>query len=252
MNRLEGKVALITGAGSGIGRGTALMFAKEGAKVIATSRSKNCEETERMIREAGGDAHHFICNVRNKDEIEALVKFAMEKYGRIDVLVNNAGVLVHKPFLEHNDEDLATIYETNFRAYIWTMQAIIPIMIKQGKGSIINVASISAVKPETNAYYYGAFKAGMYKLTKDIAREFSPQGIRLNLILPGPIQTNLTPKEIRENPAALQKVIDEVCLVGRAGYPDDIAYGAVYLASDESSFVTGTALVIDGGACVAG
>lgn len=252
MDRLKGKVALVTGAGSGIGKATAVMYAKEGAKVIVTSRSESGKDTERIIKEAGGEALFFQCDVRNKDEIAALVETSLKKYEHMDILYNCAGVLVHKPFLEHNDEDLRNIFATNFRAYIWTMQAVLPIMLQQGKGSIINVASVSAIKPETYAYYYGSLKAAITKMTKDLAREFSPQGIRLNLILPGPILTNMTPKQFIANKEAQQALIDQVCPVGRLGVPDDIAYCAVYLASDEADFVTGASFVVDGGACVAG
>ena len=130
------------------------------------------------------------------------------------------------------------------------MQAFIPVMLEQGKGNIINVASISAIWPELNAYYYGAMKAAIATLSKNVAKEFSRQGIRVNCILPGPINTNMTPENVKNSKEVQQDMIDHVVMVGRLGEPDDIAYGAVYLGSDESEFVTGQQLVIDGGVTI--
>jgi len=250
---LEGKVAVVTGAGSGIGRATAIMFAKEGAKVVATDYNEATgTETVQNIVENGGEAIFVKCNVRVQEEIKAMVRAAMDKYGRIDILFNCAGVLVHGPFLKHTYEDYRLISETNFLGYVWTMQEILPIMVNQGKGSVINVASISAVKPESNAYFYGAFKAGINKMTKDLAREFSPKGVRLNVICPGPINTNMTPDIVKHNKEIQEALIKSDVLVGRLGEPEDIAYCAVYLASDEAEFITGASFVVDGGSCVAG
>ena len=190
------------------------------------------------------------CDLRKKASIEALKKAAYDRFERVDILFNSAGVLVHKPFLEQNDEDFNLIMETNYRAYVWTMQAFLPEMVKQGKGNIINVASVSAVWPEVNAYFYGAMKAAVTNLSRNVAKEYARQGIRVNCILPGPINTGMTPDNIRNSKEAQQGMVDTVCMVGRLGEPEDIAYGAVYLGSDESSFVTGTNLVIDGGVCI--
>ena len=251
MNRLDGKVALVTGAGSGIGRATAIMFAREGARVALVDFNETTgKETLRTISGSGGDGVFIRCNLRKHDEIKNMVKTASDAYGRIDVLFNSAGVLVHKPFLEQTEEDFDFIMETNLRAYIWTMQEILPLMAERHKGAVINVASISATVPELNSYFYGAAKAGVNKITKDIAKEFSPRGVRLNVICPGPINTNMTPAEVRNNKEVQKAMIEKVCLVGRLGEPEDIAYLAVYLASDESSFVTGSSFVIDGGVSI--
>lgn len=250
MGRLEGKIAVVTGAGSGIGRATAIMFAKEGAKVVCANRKEaDGNETVAAIKAAGGEGIYVQTDVRKKEDIKNLLKVTLDTYGNVTTLFNNAGVLVHKPYLEHDDEDLTRLFETNFRGYYWTMQEFMPALIKHGHSSIINVASISVMKPETDAYLYGAFKAAINKMTRDMIREFSPQGVRLNVICPGPVQTNLTPEEIRNNPEAQAKVCRDVCPVGRLGEPDDIAYGAVWLASDEADWVTGSTIVIDGGAC---
>lgn len=251
MGRLENKVAVITGATSGIGEAVALMYVKEGAKVVAVGRNQaKGDALAAKIREMGGEGIFVPCDLRKKESIQALKDAAYEKFGHVDILFNSVGVLVHKPFLEQNDEDFNFIMETNYRAYVWTMQAFLPEMEKAGKGNIINVASVSSVWPELNAYFYGAMKAAVTNISRNVAKEFARKGIRINCILPGPINTGMTPDNIKNSKEAQQAMIDSVCMVGRLGEPDDIAYGAVYLGSDESSFVTGIDLVIDGGVCI--
>ncbi len=248
MGRLNGKCAIVTGATSGIGRATAIMFAKEGARVVATGRNEEKGAAlVKDIQDAGFDADFISCDLRQKADVDKLYGFAMEKMGKVDVLFNCAGVLVHKPYLEQTDDDLQWIFETNFRAYSWTMQKIIPEMVELGGGSIINVASISSIWPEVNAYYYGAMKAAVSNLSRNVAKEFAPKRVRVNCILPGPILTDMTPAEVAANPDAFAA---DVCPLGRIGVPDDIAYGAVYLASDETEFMTGQAIVLDGAVCV--
>jgi NAD(P)-dependent dehydrogenase (short-subunit alcohol dehydrogenase family) len=251
MSRLKNKIAVVTGAGSGIGKGISKMFAAEGAKVVCVDFNPDAgKATLQEIKDAGGEAVLEVCNLRNKDDVKKLAKVAIATYGDITTLVNAAGILVHKPFLEHNDDDLIKIHETKFRAYIWTMQEFLPLLVKNGHGSIINIASISVMKPETNAYYYGAYKAAIDIMTRNMIREFSPQGVRLNIICPGPVNTNMTPEEVRKNPDIKKAIIAGVAPLGRLGEPEDIAYCATYLASDEASWVTGSQFVVDGGACI--
>ena len=250
MGRMDGKIAVVTGAGSGIGRAVAVMFAKEGAKVVCANRNESDgNATLAMIRDAGGEGVFISTDVRKKDDIKKLFAGTIEAYGDVTTLFNCAGVLVHAPFLEHTDDDLAKVFETNFRGYYWTMQEFLPALVKNGHASITNVASISVMKPESDAYLYGAMKAGINKMTRDMIREFSPQGVRLNVICPGPVQTNLTPEYVRNSPEIQAEICKAVCPVGRLGEPDDIAYAAVWLASDEANWVTGSTIVIDGGAC---
>lgn len=246
MGRLENKIAVVTGATSGIGEAVAKMFAAEGATIVATGRNEEKGAALVAAIEAdGGTASFYACDLRKKESIAALKDFAYAQYGRVDVLFNNAGVLVHKPFLEQNDEDFDLIMETNYRAYVWTMQAFMPGMLEQGKGNVINVASISSIWPESNATFYGAMKAAVSNLSRNVAKEYAREGIRVNCILPGPIDTGMTPPGFMESDWAKQLLV-----LGRLGLPSDIAYAAIYLASEESSFVTGQSMVVDGGVCV--
>ena len=256
MGRMEGKIAVVTGVGSGIGRAIAEMWAKEGAKIVgADFNPTEGQKTIDGIKAAGGEAVFVEVNVRKKEDIDKLYDVTMKTYGGVTTIANCAGVLVHKPFLEHDDKDYDFISETNMRGYIWIMQKFLPEMTKEnshGKNSIVNIASISSIKPETYAYYYGAFKAGIDLMTRNLTREFSPLGVRLNVICPGPCNTNMTPKDVRESPEIQADMCKNICSIGRLGEPEDIAYAATYLCSDEATWVTGAHFVIDGGACMMG
>ncbi|MDR9755853.1 MAG: SDR family NAD(P)-dependent oxidoreductase [Thermacetogeniaceae bacterium] len=254
MDRMKGKIAVVTGVASGIGKAIAEMFAAEGAKVVgADYDAENGQKTIDGIKAKGGEAIFVAANLRKKEDVENLKKVALDTYGTITTLVNAAGVLVHAPFLEHTDEDYDKISETNFRAYCWTMQAFLPVMVENPEQcSVCNIASISSIKPESNAYYYGAFKAAVDLMTRNLSREFSPKGVRLNVICPGPVFTNMTPQEVINSPEIQAEMCKNVCSIGRLGEPEDIAYAATYLCSDEASWVTGIHLVVDGGACMMG
>lgn len=256
MGRLDGKIAVVTGVGSGIGKGISTLFAKEGAKVVGADFNPDSgKKTVDDINAAGGEATFVHANLREKSEVDKIYNAVMEKYGTLTTLVNCAGVLVHKPFLDQNDSDYDFISETNFRAYIWMMQRFLPEMVKEnsrGKNSVLNIASISAIKPESNAYFYGGFKAAVDITTRNLSREFSPQGVRLNVICPGPVNTGMTPASVRDNPAVQAEMCKTVCSIGRLGEPEDIAYAALFLCSDEATWVTGAHFVIDGGASMMG
>lgn len=256
MARMKDKIAVVTGVGSGIGKGVAEMFAAEGAKIVGVDYNAEAgQATIDGIVAAGGEAMFIQANLRVREEVDKIKEIVVEKYGTITTLANCAGVLVHKPFLEHNDTDYDFISETNMRAYVWLMQAFLPLMTKEnshGKNAIVNIASISSIKPETNAYYYGAFKAAIDLMTRNLTREFSPLGVRLNVICPGPVQTNMTPEAVRNSPEIQADMCKNVCSIGRLGIPEDIAYAATYLCSDEATWVTGAHFVIDGGACMMG
>ncbi|CEO88508.1 SDR family NAD(P)-dependent oxidoreductase [Syntrophaceticus schinkii] len=254
MDRMKGKIAVVTGVASGIGKAIAEMFAAEGAKVVAADfDATGGQKTVDGIKARGGEGIFVSTNLRKKEDVENLKQVTLDTYGTITTLVNSAGVLVHAPFMEHTDEDYEKVSETNFRAYCWTMQAFLPVMVANPQQcSVLNIASISSVKPESNAYYYGAFKAAVDLMTRNLTREFSPQGVRLNVICPGPVNTNMTPQEVKNSPVIQAEMCKNVCSVGRLGEPEDIAYAATYLCSDEASWVTGAHFVIDGGACMMG
>ena len=256
LKRLEDKIAVVTGAGSGIGRAIAKMWAEEGAKIVAADfNAVEGQKTVDDINAAGGEATFVETDLRVKADVDKLYDVVMEKYGTLTTLANCAGVLVHATFLDHTDADYDRISETNYRAYIWTMQKFLPVMAKEnshGKNSVINIASISCIKPESNAYYYGGFKAAVDLMTRDLSREFSPQGVRLNVICPGPTNTNMVPDEVKYHPEVQEAMCREICSIGRLGEPEDIAYAATYLCSDEATWVTGARFVIDGGACMMG
>ncbi|MDR1796303.1 MAG: SDR family oxidoreductase [Clostridiales Family XIII bacterium] len=253
MGRLEGKIAIVTGAGNGIGQATAIRFAKEGAKVVATTRNpEHGQATLKAIKDAGGEGIFVQADIRNKDEIKAVYAKALEAYGELDITVNCAGVLVHKPFLEHTDEDFNLILETNYRAYVWSMQEAIPIFLKQGRGgSIVNIASISVMVPELFSYFYGGCKAALNKLSIDVAKEFAPKQIRINVVCPGPVNTGMTPAEVKNSPEQQKFMTENVAIIGRLGEPDDIANLCLFLASDEASWITGSTYVADGGTSLA-
>jgi NAD(P)-dependent dehydrogenase (short-subunit alcohol dehydrogenase family) len=251
MNRLDGKVAVITGGTSGIGEGIAKKFAEEGARVVIVGRnSDKGAQIEKAISEAGGDAIFVRADLTKKADVEAVKTTALTAFGRVDVLVNSAGVLIHKPFLEQNDDDLDLIVNTNFRSTVWTMQAFIPEMVATGGGSVINVASISAVWPESNAYFYGSMKAAVAKLSRDVAREFAHDHVRINVLLPGPTDTPMVPDYVRDDPAVMQGVVENLTVLGRLTTPEDLAFAAVYLAADESAMVTGQQMVVDSGVTI--
>lgn len=251
MARLTGKVAVVTGAASGIGEGIARMFAQEGARVVLADRNQERgQQIADEIAADGADARFVTVDVTDKATVQELHNRTLQAHGRVDVLVNSAGILINGGFLELTDSDFDRVMAINLRGPIWTMQAFLPDMAAQRSGSVINLSSISAIWPESGAYFYGASKAAIAKLTRDVAREFAPYGVRLNAILPGPTDTPLVPDFVRNDPAVMQSVIDNQAVLGRLSRPEDIAYAAVYLASDESAMVTGQQMVIDSGVTI--
>lgn len=240
--RFKGKTVLITGAGSGIGRVTAGLFAKEGAKVIAVDIDPNGgKETVSMIKKEGGEAAFAKADVTKSDDVKQMVDFALKKYGRIDVLFNNAGIELYGKYRleDTSEEDWDTVLNVNLKGAFLCSKYVIPEMIKQGGGVIVNNASIDGLYsfPSPNASYC-ASKGGLVLLSKTMARNYAPHNIRVNCICPGPVATGMTkPTSVMLNQTPIHRI----------GKPEEIANVVVFLASDDSSFMVGSTVVIDGG-----
>lgn len=242
MGKLDGKVALITGAGSGIGRATALLLAKEGAKVTVVDRfPAGGRKTVRMIEEAGGEAMFIKADVSRSADVEKMVKTTVDTYGRIDILYNNAGILgTYAPAVHTTEEEWDSIIDTNLKGVFLGAKYAIPAMVNQGGGVIINTGSTSGILGVAGMPAYSASKAGVIQLTKVMALECANLNIRVNCICPGGIRTPM----VRDIP---EETFRKGQPVGRAGRPEEIAQAVLYLASDDASFATGAVLVVDGG-----
>ncbi len=242
MGKLDGKVALITGAGSGIGRATALLFAEEGAKVAVADRAPaGGQETARMIKDSGGEAIFIKADVSKAADVERMVKTTADTYGRIDILYNHAGINSPiAPIAELTEEDWDLVLNTNLKSVFLGTKYTIPVMLKQGGGIIINTASIMGMCAQTYISPYCASKAGIILFTKATSVEYSKHNIRANCICPGFITTPMTEPW-------LPSVQMDHTPPGKAGQPENIAKAALYLASDDSAYVTGSSLVVDGG-----
>jgi NAD(P)-dependent dehydrogenase (short-subunit alcohol dehydrogenase family) len=249
--RLKNKVAIITGAGSGQGRAAALIFSREGAKIVVSDwKPELGNETVTLVKQAGGEAIFIRTDVSESADVQNLVRTTVSTYGRIDVLYNNAGVGFSSPLsmadvISTPEADWDRVIAINLRSMYLTAKYGIPEMIKSGGGSIINTASIAALIGSEAAHAYTAAKGGMVALSRALAVEFGPKNIRVNCICPGAIDTPMIAPVIDPLKKTGQPFMTSP--IRRLGTPEDIANCALYLASDESSFVTGATLVVDGG-----
>lgn len=245
-NRLAGKVAIVTGASRGIGKSIAMRFADEGAKVVVNYRNRAAEADAVVadIRTAGGDAIAIAADVSGSADVRRLVDETMARYGRIDVLVNDAGVMVAKGLFETTEDDWDQTIDINLKGAYLCSKAVAPIMIAQEGGTIINISSNSGLYHPSAMRFteYVVSKAGMNGLTKAMALALGPH-VTVNAICPGWIRTDMV--EIIE-PEVQQRILDETAL-HRWGTPDDVASSAVFLASDEAAFITGELLIVAGG-----
>lgn len=242
--RLENKVAIITGAGSGIGRETALLFAKEGAKVVvADVNEKGGEETVAEIKKNGGDGFFNKLSVTNREQLKDLVKDCLGKYGRIDVLVNNAAIIQDALVSKMTEEQWEGVVNVNLKGAFNCIQAVVEVMINQGNGVIINAASIVGLFGNIGQVNYAATKAGLIGMTKSLAKELGRKGVRVNAVAPGFIMTPMTSKV----PEKILEIMREKTPLCRLGEAKDVAYAYLYLASDEAKFVNGAVLCVDGG-----
>lgn len=243
---LRNKVAIVTGAGSGIGAASARRFAAEGASVVlADVREQLADEVAASIVNDGGTASGCAVDVRDDDAVAAMVAAAVDRYGGLDVLFNNAGTLRPGTAVELSVADWDLVMAVNVRSVFLGAKHAVPAMATRGGGSIINTASISGLHGDGGAIVYAASKAAVINLTRALSTDHAPDGIRVNAICPGTIETPPV-KRMMQDPAVLARNVEAHAL-RRLGQPEEIAAAAVWLASDESSFVTGEALVVDGG-----
>ncbi len=246
MGRLDGKVAIITGSTSGMGRASAELFAKEGAKVVVVGRNEGrANEVVEAIKAEGGKAIYLIADMSNPDDVQNIVDTAVNEYGTIDVLFNNAGMFSLTPITDLSLEEWNNILAVNLTAAFLLTKLAIPVMKENGKGSIINTSSSAAFSPKYGAVGYVTSKHAIAGLTKSIAMELGPD-IRCNSIAPGLIDTPMAAAAGPEAEAAGQAMVAATPMK-RKGLGEDIAYAAVYLASDESTFVDGQIIRVDGG-----
>ena len=244
--RLEGKVALITGAARGQGAAEARLFAQEGAKVIVADVSDlEGIAVAAEIAEAGGDAIYVHLDVTDESEWEAAVQSAITSFGKLDILVNNAGIWRRGHVMETSSEQWDDIMDVNAKGVFLGTKAAIPEMRKAGGGSIVNISSTAGLVGSKTSSAYSASKGAVRIFSKSTAIQYASERIRANSIHPGPIDTDMG-DQVWPDPTSREASISRTAL-SRIGTAQDIAYGALYLASDESSFVTGSELVIDGG-----
>ncbi|HWE63169.1 MAG TPA: SDR family NAD(P)-dependent oxidoreductase [Chloroflexota bacterium] len=243
--RLAGKIAVVTGAASGIGRGTAVRFAEEGADLaLADVQEEGLQETARQVRELGRRVLVQPTDVRDRAQVARLLIRTVEDLGGLDILVANAGVGSAEPFLEATDEQYDRILDTNLRGVYLCGQEAARIMVERGiRGSIINTASTYAEVTAPRSSIYSASKGGVRMLTKGMAVELGQYGIRVNCIGPGWIRTGMNPLT---DEARVSRILEGVPL-GRVGTPRDVAGAALFLASDDAAYVTGTIIFVDGG-----
>ncbi len=251
MGRLEGKVCLITGAGSGIGQASARIFAREGARVVvADIDDRGARSTVTSIRKAGGEALAEHVDVTDEGETEALAHRVIKKLKRIDVLFNNAGISGVGDVVETDPELFDRVMRVNVRGVYLMSRAVAPFMIKQRSGSIINMSSSIAAIGLARRVSYAASKGAVLSMTRSMQVDLAPHGIRVNALMPGTILTPFVERYLKESYADPEEgyaSIRKRQLANELGRPDDVAFAALYLASDESRFVMASGLIVDGG-----
>lgn len=255
--RVKDKVAIVTGGGSGLGKAIATRLAGEGASIVVADVNESAmNATVQGLTAAGHNAVGIKTDVSKREQVQALMNTVIDKFGRIDILINNAGVTRHRPFLEMNDADWDLVLAVDLKGVFYGVQAAAPHMIRQRDGKILNISSISGTgasshhaggSPAGNASYASA-KAGVIQLTKTLARELGPYGVNVNAVAPGFVVTPMTgasrsPKEVEEHIAART----EMAVLKRTGKPEDIANAVLFLVSEEASFISGQTLCVDGG-----
>src|SRR5262245_32319270 len=256
LGRLKGKVAIVTGANSGIGRATARLFAREGAKVVCCDIQETISpRIDQLIKDKEKSEAVFAkVDVTKQEDLDRMVKTAVDMFGKVDILYNNAGAGVRKKVHEHTDEEWNFVLNTNLNAMFRGARAVLPHFIKQGSGNMVTTASTFGLLASPDYPGYCATKAAIINLTREMALDYGPMGIRINCVCPGAIETPRF-RGFPARPTLGEGMTDEQRkqmggsnkALLRMGRPEEIAYGVLFLVSDEASFVTGHALVIDGG-----
>jgi len=247
MGRLEHKVALITGAASGIGAACALRFAQEGARVVGLDTAQPDPSSWRRVAGDGGAAGFHVGDVRDEGAVAAVVAAVAREFGQIDVLVNSAGVAGGGPVHALAMEEWDRVLDVNLKGTFVACKHVLPHMLARRSGSVINIASVEGIEGFEGGSAYNASKGGVILLTRNMAMDYGRRGIRVNVICPGFIQTPLAESVFGGALAEHLERVVEATQLGRLGRPDEIAGAALYLASDDASYVTGQSLVVDGG-----
>ena len=245
MKLLEGKVAVVTGAARGIGKAIAIQFAKEGANVAFTDLAidENGKKTEEELNALGVKAKGYASNAANFEDTHKVIDQIMQDFGRIDILVNNAGITKDGLMMRMSEAQWDAVLNVNLKSAFNFIHAVTPIMARQRSGSIINMSSVVGVSGNAGQCNYSASKAGMIGLAKSIAKEMGPRGIRANAIAPGFIATDMT----AALPEAVRTEMAKDIPAGRAGQPEDVANAVAFFAAEQSSYLTGQVLCVDGG-----
>jgi NAD(P)-dependent dehydrogenase (short-subunit alcohol dehydrogenase family) len=243
--KLNGKVALVTGGTSGIGRATAIAFARDGAKVVLTGRrEKEGAQVVAEVKKLGGDAAFVRADVAKDADVKAMVDFTIDKFGRLDIAFNNAGVEWKGPLEQATEAEYRRIFDINVWGVLNSMRHEIPVMLKNGGGAIVNNSSVAGHVGLAQVSVYIASKHAVEGLTKSVALEFAKQNIRINAVAPGVIATEMFDRFAGDE---LREQITSIVPVGRVGASEEIAAAVLYLCSDDAKFTTGASLVVDGG-----
>lgn len=245
--KLKNRVAIVTGAAMGIGKAIAETMADEGAKiVIADVNDEAGKMTSENIKKSGGHASYIKVDVTDFNQIKEAIEKVLDQYNKIDILVNNAGIGIMEPFIDGKEEDWDRLIAIDFKGPILFSKAVLSSMVKEQYGKIINIASIAGVMAVERQVLYSATKGGVIAFTRSLAAELAPQHINVNAICPGLTATPLVDRGMKEAPEYFDQLIKDIPL-GRPAQPGEIAKLAVFLASDESEYITGQRIVIDGG-----
>lgn len=246
VDRVKGKVALVTGAAMGMGRAHSLLLAEEGAKVVVADVAEQAgQQTVADIKAKGGDAAFVKLDVSKAEDWEKAVQFAVDTYGKVDILVNNAGILIMKTLDQTTEAEWDRIFSINAKGVFLGCKTIFPVMQKAGGGSIVNISSIYGLVGAPSSAAYEATKGAVRLLTKAGAVDFAPYHIRVNSVHPGVISTEMT-KDLLKDPQAAKALLGPT-LLDHPADPKEVSYAVLFLASDESSYMTGSEVVVDGG-----